>query len=174
MHAILLHRGWRGNMGGGGERERTVSIFSSSRGALRLTNSCFYKMGAEKPEQHCDFHQWPLWCLWWRAFDTPDGFNRLTRGLAASWKPGRRRQSAVSQHQAGPSEGCRSEPRSGRHLLSWCKCCDAGEDVFMAADDAVGILVARRRLSVGVQCCKLGKTRWPQMIHQNDKTHTLS
>lgn len=40
--------------GGGRERERAVvSIFSSSRGALRLTNSCFYAI----------FASGALWCL---------------------------------------------------------------------------------------------------------------
>lgn len=106
-----------------------VSIFSSSRGALRLTNRCFYKMGKTRAALRFS----PLWCLWWRARDTPDGFNRLARGRAASWKPGGRRQSAVSQHHTGPSEGCRSDPRSGLHLHTWCRCCDAGEDVFIAA-----------------------------------------
>lgn len=127
--------GWRvGRKYGGGERERTVvSIFSSSRGPLRLTHSCFYKTGAEKPEQRCDFHQRPLWGLWWRACDTPDGFNRLAPRLAASWKPGRRRQSAVSQHHAESSEGCRRDLRSGLRLPTWCRCCDAGGDVFIAS-----------------------------------------
>lgn len=55
-----------------------------------------------------------------RACDTPDGFTRLTRGLAANWKPGRRWESAVSQRHAG----LHLPPRRG--------CCDAGEDVFIA------------------------------------------
>lgn len=105
----------------GGEEiwvERTVvSIFSSSRAALRLA--------AQKPPQHCHFQQRPPWSLWWRGCDTPGRFSRLPRGPSASWKPGRRRrpQPAVSQHHAGPLRDAEVIRAPSAYLMEmlWCR-----------------------------------------------------
>lgn len=129
--------------------ERTVvSIFSSSRAALRLAAQKplpFSAAASLEPLMTWVRHSWPL---------------QQTPTWALGQLEAREEEEASAGRESAsrrPSEGCRSHPRSVR--LPDGDVVMQEKTFLLRRCDAVGILVARRRPRVGVWCCKFGRIR---------------
>lgn len=123
-----------------------MSIFSSSHGALGLTNSCFFKMGAEKPEQPCEFFT-----------SSPSGASDDARATPltaltdahAGGRPTGSLGGGVSRRHVGPLSDAEVGRAADPTCLPDVDAVMRERTLLLRPCDAVGMLVARRWSSVG-------------------------